>query len=1111
MENKDFKSNMVENIKIEPRNDEIGVDSIVQELRRLNNMKFFISMDDETKLEYIISRASYELIDWHCKNKPARKTAFCFDKWKSSVIENFAKKRMTIGEVYRLKQRVDEPTAEFLRNVEDLCSEYDIKLDEKMDIILGGLLEGKEDIKRLLIKTKIIDKELLNDVNKLDDLYVKQEKKKYMESVELYDSNKVREIKTLLQELKNLKVSERTPLNCTYCGKSGHTIKFCWDKNGKNNTKNRINEVITEVEEKLGVLTNKENSFYINNVKFNVTLDTGACYNFVSRGVVKKLGIKPKNNFKVMKFYTCLEEPFEISQHVFLELEYLGLNYRMKFYVLPKVESLKVLVGRDSIKSVMQTPASVYVCEIKTPAESKVIEKIYPLPRKLEEGIDEAIQELLTKGYVRKSESTWLNNIRPVIKPNGKIRITTNLIALNKLVELDKYSLPNIEQILYNLHGMKFFSKIDLKDGFFQIPLAEKDKHKTAFRIKHKLYEWNVMPMGFKNAPAIFQRYMDNVLGKEIGRSCFVYVDDILIFGKDEISHDEAYERVFKLLKDNNLLINEEKTQYKKKEIEFLGHVLAENMITSKSIKIQGIQDMSRPENKRQLQSFLGLINYYRKFIPNCSTLGSPLYDLLKIKNVFEWNKESENAFNALKEALQKNIALNQPNFKLPFMLETDASNYGVGAVLSQNQGGEVVPIAFASRRLLEHEIKYSVSEKECLAILWGMEHFKYFLYGTNFEVITDHKALEVLNKGEINSLRIQRWMDRMSVFNYDIKYKKGTSIPHVDCLSRNCVEEVLNLEDQVNKTEEHLRERIRTLHVKLLHRGFRTIQYELSRQNVVLPNLGKLIKEELNRCHICKEYNPKKKNNFLFVTSYFKGEKVAIDIIGPIQNRYIITGIDYFTRKGYAKVISTRKEENVVEFIKEINQDLNIKMLVLDNSKENLSKKVKKYAEENKIVLHYTSPFHHQSNGRVERYNRTLQELVYKNKKDHLLINKVKRAAEVYNDSFHSGINMSPNEAMLEGSEEKIKETQFYAILKYNERNAGKSKEHKFSKNDVVMIKEEISYGKGKPKFKSRGVIIDDGTNNAYIVKVNNKEIKRHASQLKLVVDEVSLKKEGC
>lgn len=128
--------------------------------------------------------------------------------------------------------------------------------------------------------------------------------------------------------------------------------------------------------------------------------------------------------------------------------------------------------------------------------------------------------------------------------------------------------------------------------------------------------------------------------------------------------------------------------------------------------------------------------------------------------------------------------------------------------------------------------------------------------------------------------------------------------------------------------------------------------------------------------------------------------------------------------------MISARKEENIVDFIKEINQDLNIKMLILDNSKENLSKKVKKYAEENKIELHYTSPFHHQSNGRVERYNRTLQELVYKNKKDHLLINKVRRAVEVYNDSYHSGINMSPNEAMLRDNEEKIKETQFYGIL---------------------------------------------------------------------------------
>ncbi|KAF9745490.1 Retrovirus-related Pol polyprotein from transposon opus, partial [Nosema granulosis] len=234
-------------------------------------------------------------------------------------------------------------------------------------------------------------------------------------------------------------------------------------------------------------------------------------------------------------------------------------EHQVKFFVLPKVKTEKILIGRETIRLFMKNEKHSYECEIKTPEGLRVIERVYSLPKQLEKGIDEALEELLSKNYVRKSESTWLSNIRPVIKPNGKIRITTNLVALNKLVDLDRYSLPSIEQMLYDLRGMKYFSKLDLKDGFFQIPLAEKDKHKTAFRIKHKLYEWNVMPMGFKNAPAIFQRFMDNVLEPEIGKTCYVYVDDILIFGNDEKSHDEAYERIMKILERSSLKINKEK------------------------------------------------------------------------------------------------------------------------------------------------------------------------------------------------------------------------------------------------------------------------------------------------------------------------------------------------------------------------------------------------------------------------------------------------------------------------------------------------------------------------------------------------------------------------
>lgn len=268
--------------------------------------------------------------------------------------------------------------------------------------------------------------------------------------------------------------------------------------------------------------------------------------------VVKTLNLKLRNCKQPLRFYTCLEEEFCTKYYVDIEFSYNHTNYTAPFLILPKVTNRKILVGRELIKLLASCNKKNIECEINTPRNSKIIEKTYFLPKMLEVGVEKAIGELLKKNFIRNSDSTWLNNIRPVVKPDGSIRVTTNLIALNNLVELDRYSLPHIDRILYNLRGAEWFSKIDLKNGFFQIPLRECDRHKTAFRFKHILYEWNVMPMGFKNAPAVFQRFMDNLLKTEIGKSCIVYVDDILVFGKNEKEHDEALYRVKNLLEKIN-------------------------------------------------------------------------------------------------------------------------------------------------------------------------------------------------------------------------------------------------------------------------------------------------------------------------------------------------------------------------------------------------------------------------------------------------------------------------------------------------------------------------------------------------------------------------------
>lgn len=180
----------------------------------------------------------------------------------------------------------------------------------------------------------------------------------------------------------------------------------------------------------------------------------------------------------------------------------------------------------------------------------------------MEKETEKAIKELREKRYIKESNSSWANDIRPVLKPNGKVRITTNLIGLNNLVELDRYSLPNMEHLVNNLHVKIRFSKLNLKDGFFQIQHRKEDQHKTASRYKHRIYQWTVMPMGFKNSPAVFQRFMDKILRKEIGKSCWFYVDNILIFGESKDELIEATGRMKDLLLGANMISNENKSSY---------------------------------------------------------------------------------------------------------------------------------------------------------------------------------------------------------------------------------------------------------------------------------------------------------------------------------------------------------------------------------------------------------------------------------------------------------------------------------------------------------------------------------------------------------------------
>ena len=365
-----------------------------------------------------------------------------------------------------------------------------------------------------------------------------------------------------------------------------------------------------------------------------------------------------------------------------------------------------------------------------------------------------------------------------------KYRIVVDFRALNLITKPFVYPIPRIDDIMDNIGNSKFFSTIDLKSGFFQIPIALKDAAKTAFSTAKGHYEFLRMPMGLKNSPSTFQKLMNTVIYTIQPIKAFVYLDDIVVFGDSIEEHTNNLLKVFNALRNHNLKIEPSKCKLLHKEITYLGHTIKETGIKPTQANVKTILDMHTPKTLKEVRSFLGMINFYGKFIPNVSDIRKPLHELLKKNAEFIWDKNCDEAFKTLKNLLISEPILVRPNFEDCFVITTDASDYALGAVLSNEKTVEC-PIAYASRSLVGAEKRYHPIEKELLAIVWAVEHFKHYIYGNKFIVYSDHRPLVSIWRLRENSPILSRLRLRLQGLECEIRYKKGKENVVADFLSR--------------------------------------------------------------------------------------------------------------------------------------------------------------------------------------------------------------------------------------------------------------------------------------------------------------------------------------
>ncbi|XP_046964488.1 uncharacterized protein K02A2.6-like [Vanessa cardui] len=420
-----------------------------------------------------------------------------------------------------------------------------------------------------------------------------------------------------------------------------------------------------------------------------------------------------------------------------------------------------------------------------------VFMKARPVPFALRDKIDKEISRLLQIKVIEPVEfSEYASPIVPVLKHNGTVRLCADYSqTLNKQLLVEKYPLPTIQELFTRLHGGEQFSKLDMSSAYNQFELLD-DKHVTCINTHKGLFKFKRLVFGLSSAPAIFQRAMESILSGIDGVLCFL--DDILITGKDKVEHWARLKLVFDRLKDSGLTLRKEKCEFFKNEINYLGYIIDKNGIRKSSEKVKAILEAAVPKNLKELQSFLGLINYYRNFVPNASTHLAPLYDLLKKGAKWSWSPQHERAFLEVKTFLTSENVLAHFDSTAKIILTVDASPYGLGAVLSQvGADGLERPVSFASRTLNSAEKKYSQIQKEATAIIFGVRRFHQYLYARSepFILRTDHKPLISIfgsHRGipEVSANRLQRYAIFLSAYNYTIEYVKSAN-NSADFLSR--------------------------------------------------------------------------------------------------------------------------------------------------------------------------------------------------------------------------------------------------------------------------------------------------------------------------------------
>lgn len=753
-----------------------------------------------------------------------------------------------------------------------------------------------------------------------------------------------------------------------------------------------------------------------------------------------------------------------------------SVEYVQGHAVLSKIEKMRLDAVIERNK---QLAGTTFGCT--TRAEHVIVTDSPPIKQRyyrvspvLQRCIDRELEDMLSKGIVEKSNSPWSSPVVMVRKKDGSYRFCVDYRKLNAVTMRDSYPLPMVADTLDKLKDARYLSSLDIKSAYWQVPLAKDSRQYTAFSVPNRgLYQFCRMPMGLHNSAATWQRLMDSILGPDLEPNVFVYLDDVVIVTQTFEKHLSVLEEVFRRLREANLTISFEKCQFCRPQMRYLGYVVDKHGLHVDPDKVQAMLDIPSPKGVGDVRRILGTFSWYRRFVPDFASIVAPITALLKKSTKFAWTNECESAFRLMKERLITAPVLSCPDYSLPFIIQTDASAFGIGACLTQPCADGDKVISYLSRSLSKQERNYSTTERECLAVLWAIEKLRPYIEGIPFTVLTDHHSLVWLQNLKDPHGRLARWSVRLQQYDFKIVHRKGElhvtpdllsrSVPVIDALvpvEPDIVDKwYINTVKKVRKdpvkfsnwrvTEGLLYKYVKSKYPKLDdekdvwkrvvpkpdrrqlivnahdpptagHIGVNKTYFKLAEQ-YYWPKMRSDVAAYVRKCQVCATYKPSNDTPRERMQSHPKvdrpWEMISTDLMGPLPrstkgNSFILVVTDYLSKFSLVFPLRTSSAEVVARKIEEeVFLVFGVpRVIICDNGPQYRSNRFQKLAAQYACKIKYTANYHPRANP-TERVNRTIKTMlaIYARDSQRLWDKEIHKIACAIRTSRHETTKVTP------------------------------------------------------------------------------------------------------